>query len=110
MTIHKITIIGGGNLGSAIANGILSNQIIEPAHLTVTRRNLEALSDLKEKGAIITSENAYATQGADVVMLAVKPYLIEAVISEIREVLTPNTIVISLATGTTSQDVENWCA
>ncbi len=108
MKINKIAIIGGGNLGSAIANGIVASKIVSPSQLVVTRRQVELLNDLKLKGVTVGNDNVAAAKDANIVMLVVKPYFIEAVINEIKEVLTPQTIVVSLATGVTSQDVEVW--
>ena len=40
----KITIIGGGNLGSAIAEGLINSKFCKPEHITVTKRNVNTLS------------------------------------------------------------------
>lgn len=109
MEVAKLTIIGGGNLGSAIAGGILDKGLLKPSQLTVTRRRVKLLESFAEKGVVITDDNLSATTGADVVFLAVKPYQIEEVIKEITSGLTDNTIIISLATGVSSQEIEKYC-
>ncbi|MBS2096957.1 pyrroline-5-carboxylate reductase [Carboxylicivirga linearis] len=109
MEVAKLTIIGGGNLGSAIARGILDKGLLKPSQLTITRRRVKLLESFAEKGVVITDDNLSATTGADVVFLAVKPYQIEEVIKEITSSLTDNTIIISLATGVSSQEIEQYC-
>jgi pyrroline-5-carboxylate reductase len=50
MRNSKIAIIGGGNLGSAIAEGLIKSKFIAPDHITVTRRNLGELKSLRDLG------------------------------------------------------------
>ena len=49
----KIAIIGGGNLGSAIAEGLTQSGFCKPSDITITRRNTAALNALAEKGCIV---------------------------------------------------------
>ncbi len=107
MKTKKITIIGGGNLGQAIANGIINSNIIPPSNLTITRRRLNLIESFNKKGVQISSDNKKASSGADIIFLGVKPYQIEDVISEIKEQVSDNTIIISLATGVDSQKLES---
>ena len=95
----KITIIGGGNLGSAIANGLIAGGKVTPSNITVTRRNLSLISNLAQKGIVLESNNTKAVAGAGIVMLAVKPYLIDEVAAEIASSVKPDTIIVSLAAG-----------
>ena len=57
MIEQKITIIGGGNLGSAIASGLIKSNQIQPSSITITRRRLNLLEKLQEQGVIITDNN-----------------------------------------------------
>ncbi len=99
-----IAIIGCGNLGHAIANGLLEKV---PAHqITATRRNTSALQDLQEQGVQVTSDNARAVRNAQVIILALKPYNIGKVLEEIHKDIPKGALVISLATGVTLQDLE----
>nr|WP_321407423.1 pyrroline-5-carboxylate reductase [uncultured Carboxylicivirga sp.] len=109
MEVAKITIIGGGNLGSAIAAGIIDKGLVKPSQLTITRRRIKLLSNFADQGVVVTDNNLLATKDADVVFLAVKPYQIEEVIEDIAPALTKDTIVISLATGVSSEQIEKYC-
>jgi pyrroline-5-carboxylate reductase len=60
MNTKKIAIIGGGNLGTAIAEGLLKSGFAKPAQITITRRTLSRLEDLKAKGVTVTDNNASA--------------------------------------------------
>ncbi len=101
----KITIIGGGNLGSAIAKGLIAADRVLPSNITVTRRNLSSISYLSQFGVNLQSSNTKAVAGAQLVMLAVKPYLIDEVANEIAPYVEQGTIVVSLAAGINSARV-----
>ena len=71
--MKKIAIIGGGNLGTAIAEGLLKSKFSTASEITVTRRNT-SVNPLKPLGIDITSDNNAAVKRSDVVILAVKPF------------------------------------
>lgn len=99
MTYSKIAIIGGGNLGSAIAKGLVFSRAIQPESIFVTRRRSQLLESLAKMGIQTGSNNQQATREANIVFLAVKPYQMEEVLREIKPALKPNACLISLATG-----------
>ncbi len=107
MKNKKITIIGGGNLGQAIAKGIINSNIIEANNLTVTRRRVKLLQNLKELGINTISDNKEAVSDANIIFIGVKPYQINEILEEIDDHIQPNTIIISLATGISSQQIND---
>ncbi len=108
MKNKKITIIGGGNLGQAIANGIVSSNVINPSNLTVTRRRIELIQKLTKSGINISSDNKKASSDADIIFLGVKPYQIKEIIEEIKDSVSDKTMIISLATGVDSLTIEKY--
>jgi pyrroline-5-carboxylate reductase len=106
MTSKKITILGGGNLGAAIAEGLLKSGFAKPNQLTVTRRNLDRLQYLKEKGANITSDNAAAIAAGEIIIVALKPYNVKEVLEGLKKSFDPaKHIIISVVTGVSLQDL-----
>jgi pyrroline-5-carboxylate reductase len=95
----NIAIIGGGNLGTAIADGLLKSKFCKPKEITITKRNLSTLNDLKEKGVNVSSDNAEAVRNSSLVILAVKPYQVSDVISSFKNDLNENHILVSVVTG-----------
>lgn len=110
MKVEKIAIIGGGNLGTAIAKGLLSNNLLQASQISITRRRTSLLDDFKERGVVVTKDNCAASKGADIVLLGVKPYQLEDVVREISHELTEKTILISLATGISSSQIQSFCS
>lgn len=96
----KIAIIGGGNLGAAIADGLIMSEFSRPVEISITRRNLAPLSRFAERGCMVHSDNKKAVRDAEVVILAVKPYNYADIIKEIKPLLNPKKhIVVSVITG-----------
>lgn len=99
MKDKQIAIIGGGNLGTAIAEGLLLSGEVQPGELTVTRRRTELLGNLRDKGVVVTSDNRQAVLSADLILVAVKPYQVVELLKSFRDLLSPEKIVISLVAG-----------
>ena len=55
----KIAIIGGGNLGTAIAEGLISSGFVKPEHIIITKRNIASLKPLEEKGVLVSNNNMF---------------------------------------------------
>jgi pyrroline-5-carboxylate reductase len=107
MSNHKIAIIGGGNLGSSIAEGLIASGFVNANHITITKRNLSTVQHLADKGVAITSDNQAAVKEAAYVILAVKPFQIKDIVADIKPILVAGKhTVISVATGVWIKDME----
>lgn len=102
----SIAIIGGGNLGTAIAEGLIKSGFVQPQSLAITRRNVAALQFLADKGVAVTSDNAAAVKDADIVILAVKPFQIKEVLTDLAVALRPEQLLISVVTGIFIKDLQ----
>ncbi|MBB6464013.1 pyrroline-5-carboxylate reductase [Flammeovirga kamogawensis] len=105
MKPSKITIIGGGNLGQAIAEGLIVSNYIEAKNLTVTRRNISLLKKLSDKGVNVSNNNKEAVKNADLIILAIKPFQIKSIMEELRPELSSSQVVTSVVTGVTLDDM-----
>ena len=105
-TMKRIAIIGGGNLGASIADGLLKSNYVQADAITVTKRNLKPLEYLKQKGVIVTSNNEEAIKGSDVIVVAIKPYNVREVLSSLKNSFDPKRhLVISVVTGVSLNDL-----
>jgi len=96
----RIAIIGGGNLGASIAEGLIQSEFSRPVELTITRRNVAPLSRFAESGCMVHSDNKKAIKDSEVIILAVKPYNYEDIIKEIKPLLNPKKHqLVSVITG-----------
>lgn len=104
--MQRIAILGGGNLGSAIAQGLYKSQNYPASNIFITRNKVERLAYLKEEGIQVGKDNVAAVQQADIVIIAVKPYKVAEILEEIRSVLdSKKHILVSVATGITIQEM-----
>jgi pyrroline-5-carboxylate reductase len=96
----RIAIIGGGNLGAAIAEGLINSEFSRPVELTITRRNLSSLSRFAERGCMVYSDNRKAIRDSEIIILAVKPYNFSDIIEEVKSAFNPKKhVVVSVITG-----------
>lgn len=106
--MNKISIIGGGNLGTAIAEGLLASGFIKAKDLIVTRRNPNALQQLAEQGVSIQSDNIKAIKASEVVILAVKPYQVPVLLKSVATAFTPGKhLLISVVTGVETRTIRD---
>ena len=100
MRNKKIAIVGGGNLGGAIAEGLIKSKFVPTGQITVTRRNVDALAHLKAQGVAVTSANDSAIRNSDVIIVSLKPYNVKEVLEGVKKHFDPSRhILISVVTG-----------
>jgi pyrroline-5-carboxylate reductase len=103
----KIAIIGGGNLGTAIAEGLIKSKFAQANQLIVTRRNTNALKDLAAKGVEVLSDNSAAVKKASMIILAVKPFQVKEILLAIRKDIAPNKhTLVSVITGVSITEIQ----
>jgi len=105
----KISIIGAGNMGGAIARGLATGSIVSAKDITVTAHTQTTLDKLKNDVPEINTTlcNKEAAKDADIVMLAIKPWLLAGVIEEILPSLDlSKQIIISIVAGKSFEDLK----
>jgi pyrroline-5-carboxylate reductase len=107
MINKKITIIGTGHIGRALFLGLVRGKAVSARNFTLTSRSLDKIRDLeKEYGAKITADNKKAVINADMVFIAVRPRDVKNIITEIKEPLRADTLIISVAACVTLDMIE----
>jgi pyrroline-5-carboxylate reductase len=103
----RVAIIGCGNIGLSLLQGMLKGKTIPAKDITVTRRNIKELSYLESTGVKLTHDNVVAIRGANLIVIAVKPYNIKEVLEEIKEYLDPaKQVLISVTAGTSLSEIQ----
>lgn len=106
MRKKKIAILGGGNLGGAIAEGLIKSQFVSAEQITVTRRNVDAINHLKVLGVSVMSDNETAIRNSDVIIVSLKPYNVKEVLEGVKRHFDPSKhILISVVTGVFLEDL-----
>ena len=103
--MKKVAIIGAGNMGGAVALGLHS---FAPEYsLTVTTAHSSTLEKYKALGICTALDNLAAAEWADIVILGVKPWLSQSVISQILPAL-GGKVFLSMAAGIPSASMAEW--
>ena len=107
MVAKRIAVIGAGNMGTALLRGILASGWGAKENLVAShpkRAKAEALA--AELGIAVTEKNAEAARQAQIVILGVKPQILESVLGEIRPALARHALLISIAAGFPTSRIE----
>jgi len=106
-TVSSLAILGTGNLGTAIANGLLAAGTVSPDTLTLTRRNTAPLESFRQRGCIVIDDNRAAVHSSNCIIVAVEPQQTNGLLTEIADVLDPaRHTLISVAAGVALQDIK----
>ncbi|HLZ89864.1 MAG TPA: pyrroline-5-carboxylate reductase [Puia sp.] len=105
----KIAIIGGGNLGTAIAEGLIQSGFVAPKHILITKRNIHTLHDLERKGVLVSDKNEEAVRYADLVILAVKPFQVNDILLSLKgEFRAEKQVLVSVVTGISIEHIVGY--
>ena len=108
---RRIAVLGPGRIGEALIAGLLSSGWREPAELSASSRRDERVAELVERyGVQATTSNVEAASRASLVVLAVKPQDIEALLGEIGTAIAPEQTVLTIAAATPTATVERYLA
>lgn len=105
--MKQISILGGGNIGQALVKGFIKSGKIDPASLTLTRRKIKYLSELKDAGVHISGDNKKAVQESEIVILAVRPRQVPEILQEIAPVLRSSQMLVSVATAVSIREISS---
>jgi pyrroline-5-carboxylate reductase len=108
MTIKGRTVgfVGGGNMGEALIKGLIAANLVPAKAIHATDVRADRLKDLdRQYGIQVSSDNAELVRRADIVILAVKPQIMEPVLKEIAPAVTPRKLLISIAAGVSTAKI-----
>jgi len=107
-----IAFIGAGKMATALAKGFVNGQVVDAAAIVASDASPEALATFAGElaGCQLATCNSQAAQGADVVILAVKPQYMFDVLAELKPTIDATTLVISIAAGVTLDQIQQRLA
>ena len=108
MSNTRIAFIGAGNMAASLIGGLRAKGL-EAAHIRASDPGEETRAKVSAEHGIETfADNAQAIDGADVVVLAVKPQAMKAVCEALRPSLKPHQLIVSIAAGITCASLQSW--
>ena len=101
--------IGAGAMGGATVEGMMKATYFDNKDIIVSDPSEVVLKKFSEQGIRTTTDNAQAAKEADIVMVVVKPWLVEQVLKGIKDALNPEKqILIVIAAGVKSASIQEW--
>jgi len=100
--------VGAGNMGEALIRGLVESNVVPAEHILIADVRADRVHQLADQyGLRAVAGNAPLVSGADVVILAVKPQIMAAVLRETMPALTKRPLVISLAAGVSTATIQS---
>src|SRR6266571_2407680 len=111
LDLGKLAVLGAGKLGETLIRGLLDAGAVRAADVTVTAGHAQRIDQLREAlGVAGTLSNADAVESADIVLLSVKPQSVPAVLGDLRDVLAPTQLLVSVAASVSTTFIEKHLA
>ena len=105
----KVGFIGCGNMGSSMVGGLIKSGFLKSEEIIVSTKTEASAQRLKDEFKIETTlDSKVVAEKSDVLILAVKPFMYKKVIDEVKEILTNEKLIITIAAGITIENMEEW--
>ena len=108
MRKFKIAILGGGNIGTSLAKGLIISKQFTNNEILITEKREPRIAQLKDLGFLVTDNNHEAVSQSEIIVMAVKPQQFGTLAEEIKNDVKPGHIIISTITGVTFKDIESF--
>lgn len=106
-SLLSVGFVGGGNMAEALIRGLVRGGHVPPERVTASGPRRERLDELRTAyGIAVTSDNREVARGATVLVLSIKPQIMDKVLREIGDQIAPGTLVISIAAGVDTETIE----
>jgi pyrroline-5-carboxylate reductase len=106
MKKYKIAILGGGNIGTSLAKGLIKSQQFGIEDIILTEKRATRVAFLKKNGFNVSEDNKSTSSEAEIIVMAVKPQQFEELAAETKKSIKAGQIIISTITGITHKDIE----
>jgi pyrroline-5-carboxylate reductase len=105
---ETVAVIGAGNIGRALIGGMIGSDLIAPERVIATRRTASALDAMADEfpGLRTTTDNVEAVRDASIILLTIKPQSRAEVITNLRDHVTRDVLVISVLAGISSERLQ----
>ena len=107
MEKNKIAILGGGNIGTSLAKGLIVSKQFTIDEILITEKRTPRINHLRNLGFHVTDDNHEAAGIAGIIVMSVKPQQFGILTREIRNDITDRHIIISTITGITHKAIES---
>jgi pyrroline-5-carboxylate reductase len=108
LTNKKIGVIGTGKMGAALIRGIINSKVVTSTNIHASDVYEHGLEELrKELGINVSTDNKQTILNSDIIILAVKPQILKTILAGIKDSVTSDKLLVSIAAGVSLTDVES---
>ncbi len=105
----KIGFIGCGNMGSAMVGGLIKSGFSNKKDIIISTRSKESADKIKNEFEVnVTIDNKEVVRNSDILVLAVKPNMYKEVVEQLKEEITKDKLIITIAAGISIENIEAW--
>ncbi|MGA3407010.1 MAG: pyrroline-5-carboxylate reductase, partial [Candidatus Bathyarchaeia archaeon] len=98
--LDSVSFVGGGVMGEAMMQGLLSKNLLKPSEITVAEPRKDRGKELQQHYDVkVTSDNRRAAQASKIIVFSIKPQDLRSVTEELSGLLKPDQLVISIVAG-----------
>src|SRR2546425_3991029 len=103
----RIAVLGAGKMGGILIKALVEKHQLLPERVRATVGHESRARDLSHKlGVVVTTDNPTAVDGADIILVCVKPQVVQEVMEQIRPQVSPKQLVISVAASVHTSQIE----
>ena len=107
-SVKYVAILGGGNIGMSIANGLVNSNLFQPGNIHITKRNLDNTKSFNGNNFKLSQNNVEAVKNSEIIILAVQPKQLQDLLQEISPAISKDKhIVISVISGASIKVIKN---
>ena len=104
----KVAILGAGKMGGILLQAFLKSKVLEPEQIAATVEHEDRAGQLSAQwGVDVSTDNVTAAQGADLILIGLKPITVPEVVRQIRPALTPQKLIVSIAASVRTTAIEH---
>ena len=108
---HTIGFLGAGNMAEAMIRGLVRGNHVAADHIAASAPRTDRLDELRAAyGIDVTTQNREVVQRCGLIVLSVKPQIVDKVLREVGDLLKPGTLLISIAAGIDTETLEEAVA
>ena len=108
LPLGRVAVIGAGKMGTTLIRALTAGGALDAARVVATARHRDTLDRVRDElGVAVTLDNRGAAEGADLVLLCIKPQQAAAVLAELSEVVTAGQLVVTILAGVPIAFVED---
>jgi pyrroline-5-carboxylate reductase len=105
----KIGFIGCGNMGSSMVGGLIKSEFLKADSIIISTKSELSANKLEDKFNVSTTlDSKVVAREAEIIILAVKPFMYKGIIDEIKTELNKEKLIITVAAGITISNMEEW--